>query len=75
VDAKGKQKGDKGDSSDDEHLFEHMLGDWGSGREKEQGSNFKPGDAHEEVEGIGSMSAAGAYPSLLGTAGGFGGGL
>lgn len=61
--AKAEDRNEKRNQTDtdDEELFEQMLGDWGSGKQSKGRSEYKAGDAHAEVEGIGSMSAAGAH--------------
>jgi hypothetical protein len=54
---------------EDEDLFESMLGDWDGDDDFKKDSegkptNFQKGDAHEGVDGIGSMSAAGIVLTL-----------
>eukprot|EP00242_Pyramimonas_sp_CCMP2087_P011704 CAMPEP_0198198046 /NCGR_PEP_ID=MMETSP1445-20131203/1563_1 /TAXON_ID=36898 /ORGANISM="Pyramimonas sp., Strain CCMP2087" /LENGTH=222 /DNA_ID=CAMNT_0043867489 /DNA_START=262 /DNA_END=930 /DNA_ORIENTATION=+ len=64
--AKGKKKEEEELKihEEDEDLFESMLGDWDGDDDFKKDSegkptNFQKGDAHEGVDGIGSMSAAG----------------
>lgn len=50
------------DSDDEDGLFASMLGNWGDKDDANvMNREFKQGDAHEGMEGLGSFSAAGDY--------------
>mmetsp|Transcript_21192 Transcript_21192/g.40468 ORF Transcript_21192/g.40468 Transcript_21192/m.40468 type:complete len:245 (-) Transcript_21192:202-936(-) len=56
------------DSDDEDGLFASMLGNWGDKDDANvMNREFKQGDAHEGMEGLGSFSAAGG--ALLATVG------